>query len=96
MVGLLPGSDPTPSAETVIISAHHDHDGTSGGKVWHGDANNASGTVGVVTLARALAGNSQRPKRSILFVVFAAEERGLLAPITWQRTRCGPWRPRGR
>jgi hypothetical protein len=81
--GLLPGTDPALSAETVIISAHHDHDGATLGAggaldVFHGADDNASGTVGVVELAYAFAANPTRPKRSILFVVFAAEERGLL------------------
>lgn len=83
VVGLLRGSDPRLAAETVIISAHHDHDGSgpnaSGGTdIWHGADDNGSGTVGVVELARAFDANPARPKRSILFVVFAAEERGLL------------------
>ena len=78
VVGLLPGSDPTLSAETVIISAHHDHDGMAGPEIWHGADDNGSGTVGVVALARAFMANPARPKRSILFAVFAAEERGLL------------------
>jgi Peptidase family M28/PA domain len=83
VAGLLPGSDPTLSPETVIISAHHDHDGSvpnaaGGNDIWHGADDNGSGTVGVVELAHAFAANPTRPKRSILFVVFAAEERGLL------------------
>jgi hypothetical protein len=83
VAGLLEGSDPTLSAETILISAHHDHDGMSGTEIWHGADDNGSGTVGVVELARALtanvhAPNGDKPKRSILFVVFASEERGLL------------------
>lgn len=78
VVGLLEGSDPRLAPETIIISAHHDHDGDSGGQVWHGADDNGSGTVGVVALARAFAANPTRPRRSILFAVFAAEERGLL------------------
>jgi len=78
VVALLPGSDPTLGAETVIISAHHDHDGSNGPEIWHGADDNGSGTVGVVALARAFAENPAKPKRSILFCVFAAEERGLL------------------
>jgi Zn-dependent M28 family amino/carboxypeptidase len=99
VAGLLEGSDPTLKAETILITAHHDHDGFSpcakdaGGidqegkptpagagclQIWHGADDNGSGTVGVVNLARAFAANGARPKRSILFVVFASEERGLL------------------
>ena len=77
-VGLLPGSDERLRAETVLISAHHDHDGMSLDQIWHGADDNGSGTVGVVELAHAFSVNAVKPKRSILFVVFAAEERGLL------------------
>jgi len=75
---ILEGSSPALQGETVIISGHHDHDGMTEEGIWHGADDNGSGTVGVVELARAFARNPQRPKRSILFVVFAAEERGLL------------------
>ena len=99
VVALLKGSDPQLAAETIILSAHHDHDGTApcpagqGGsdqdgqptpagpdciQTWHGADDNASGTAGVIALARAFAANGTRPRRSILFVVFAGEERGLL------------------
>ncbi|HXP66322.1 MAG TPA: M20/M25/M40 family metallo-hydrolase [Steroidobacteraceae bacterium] len=83
VAGLLPGSDPTLAEETIIISGHHDHDGAAPGAagnldIWRGADDNGSGTVGVVALAHAFAANPTRPRRSILFVVFAAEERGLL------------------
>ncbi len=83
VAGLLEGSDPELKNETIIISGHHDHDGKSGKDIYYGADDNASGTTGVVTLARAMsanatADNGMKPKRSILFVVFAAEERGLL------------------
>ena len=80
VVALLPGSDPLLKNETLILSGHHDHDGSSqnGAQIWHGADDNASGTVGVVALARTFAAMPVRPRRSILFSVFAAEERGLL------------------
>jgi hypothetical protein len=78
VAGLLEGSDPKLSEETLIVGAHHDHDGADEKGIWHGADDNGSGTVGVVELAHAFADNPQKPKRSILFVVFAAEERGLL------------------
>jgi len=82
VAGLLPGSDPALAAETLIVSGHHDHNGASeveeqNGQrhldIWHGADDNGSGTV-----AHAFAANPIKPKRSILFVVFASEERGLL------------------
>jgi hypothetical protein len=79
VAGMVEGSDPRLSAETIIISGHFDHDGTeANGAIYHGADDNGSGTVGVVALARAFARNPAKPRRSIVFVVFAAEERGLL------------------
>ena len=78
VVGLLEGSDPTLQAETVIFSGHFDHNGIGPLGILHGADDNGSGTVGVVELARAFARNPVKPKRSLLFIVFAAEERGLL------------------
>lgn len=75
VVGLMPGSDPALAAETIIISGHHDHMGENkDGAIFHGADDNASGTTGVVELAHAFMANPAKPKRSILFVVFAAEE----------------------
>jgi hypothetical protein len=81
VAGLLEGSDPRLKGETILFSGHHDHNGMSGTEIWHGADDNGSGTVGVVALAHAFATSAARgekPKRSLLFVVFAAEERGLL------------------
>jgi hypothetical protein len=80
VVGVLEGSDPALRNEVIVISAHHDHDGPAGnvGAMFPGADDNGSGTVGVVALAHAFAKSGVRPKRSILFAVFAAEERGLL------------------
>ena len=78
-VGLIEGSDPRLKDETIIFSAHYDHDGPApDGKYYPGADDNGSGTVGVVELARAFAKNDIKPRRSLLFIVFAAEERGLL------------------
>ncbi len=78
VAGLIEGSDPALKAETIIFSGHFDHDGTGPLGILHGADDNGSGTVGVVELARAFALNPVKPKRSLLFIVFAAEERGLL------------------
>jgi hypothetical protein len=78
VVGLLEGSDPTLKAETIVYSGHHDHNGVGPAGVMHGADDNGSGTVAVVELAHAFGRTPLKPKRSILFIVFAAEERGLL------------------
>ena len=78
VIGMLEGSDPALRGETIVFSAHHDHDGEWDGRVHPGADDNGSGTVGVIELARAYARNSERPKRTLVFAVFTAEERGLL------------------
>jgi hypothetical protein len=78
VAGLLEGSDPALKAETVVFSGHFDHEGIAPNGIFHGADDNGSGTVGVVELARAFAMNPVKPRRSLLFIVFAAEERGLL------------------
>ena len=78
VIGMLEGSDPKLRAETILFSAHYDHDGAWDGEIRPGADDNGSGTVGVMELARAFVRNSARPKRTLLFAIFAAEERGLL------------------
>lgn len=78
VIGLIEGGDPNLKDETIIFSGHYDHDGVREGKIYYGADDNGSGTVGVIELARAFAMNPAKPKRSLLFAVFAAEERGLL------------------
>jgi hypothetical protein len=78
VAGLVEGSDPTLQAETIVLSAHSDHEGAGPLGIYHGADDNGSGTVGIVALAHAFAANPVKPRRSLLFIVFAAEERGLL------------------
>ena len=78
VAGLIEGSDPTLKAETIVFSGHFAHEGTGPAGIYHGADDNGSGTVGVVALAHAFASNPVKPRRSLLFIVFAAEERGLL------------------
>src|SRR6185295_16417888 len=65
VAGLLEGSDPVLKSETIVFSAHFDHDGISPVGILHGADDNGSGTVGVVELARAFAMNPVKPKRSL-------------------------------
>ena len=83
VVGVLDGSDPALRNETVLFSGHFDHEGVWDGKMYHGADDNGSGTVGVIELARAYARNPDKPKRSLVFAVFAAEERGLLGSYSY-------------
>jgi Zn-dependent M28 family amino/carboxypeptidase len=84
--GVLPGSDPRLAAQLVVLSAHHDHFGigepdASGDRIYHGAVDNASGCAQVLAIARALAALPQRPRRSVLALFVAGEERGLLGSM---------------
>ena len=70
--------------QTIIYSAHWDHvggaeqhPGVTGDNIWNGAWDNASGTIGVLEMARQLKA-APRPKRSIVFAHMAAEEMGLM------------------
>jgi Zn-dependent M28 family amino/carboxypeptidase len=81
--GVLPGSDAKLGAQVVVLSAHHDHFGigepdASGDRVYHGAVDNASGCAQVLAIAQALAALPERPRRSVLALFVAGEERGLL------------------
>lgn len=87
VLGLLEGSDPRLKEEVVVVGAHYDHLGLGAygsrtpdrlGEIHNGADDNASGSVGVVEMAEALVEAGYRPRRSILFMLFDAEEKGLL------------------
>jgi Zn-dependent M28 family amino/carboxypeptidase len=82
VVARLEGSDPVLKNEWVVYTTHWDHFGigpaVNGDTVYHGAIDNASGTGGLVELARAFAGTRPRPRRSILFLFVTGEEQGLL------------------
>ncbi len=81
LVGLVPGNDRELAKEFIIIGAHYDHIGIIGtatnDSIANGANDNASGTVTVLELARYF-GKNRPNKRSLLFVLFSAEEKGLL------------------
>lgn len=82
VVGLWEGSDPVLKNEMVAIGAHYDHVGTNPNargddKIWNGADDDGSGTVAVLSIAEALSKAKTRPKRSVLFVWHAGEEKGL-------------------
>ncbi|MFZ3341588.1 MAG: M28 family peptidase [Terriglobales bacterium] len=75
VVGLLEGSDPRLNAQTIIVTAHHDHMGEMNGHIYHGADDNGSGAAAVMRIAQAFVEGNARPKRSILFMVYDGEER---------------------
>jgi Peptidase family M28/PA domain len=87
VIGLLPGSDPARAKEAIVIGAHYDHVGLGGrlsvtpekvGEIHNGADDNASGTASIIEIARAAIADRSRFPRTLIFVAFAGEERGLL------------------
>lgn len=89
VVGMIEGSDPVLKKQIVVIGAHFDHVGQTGegwhyarlGRkkgIWHGADDNASGTVTVMAIAKAFASHQLNTKRTIVFILFSAEEGGLI------------------
>ena len=82
VVAVFEGSDPILKNEYVALGAHYDHVGVgpavNGDAIYNGADDDGSGTSALLAIAEALAKAKARPKRSVLFVWHAAEEKGLL------------------
>lgn len=86
IVGVLPGSDRSKASEAVVVGAHYDHVGLGGrlsvsperAEIHNGADDNASGTAAIIEMARAARQDRARFPRTLVFVAFAGEERGLL------------------
>jgi Zn-dependent M28 family amino/carboxypeptidase len=81
VVAVFEGSDPVLKNEYVALGAHYDHVGIgiplNGDAIYNGADDDGSGTTALLGIAEALAKASTRPKRSVLFVWHAGEEKGL-------------------
>jgi len=74
--------------EWVVIGAHYDHLGGfegEGDTIYNGADDNASGTAGILALARAFGSLETPPRRSIVIQAYSGEERGLLGSEAWVR-----------
>jgi hypothetical protein len=85
VIGVLEGSGPL-ADEFVVVGAHYDHLGYGGAgslapgsfEIHYGADDNCSGTVAVMELARRFAEKKERTGRTMVFMLFSAEEMGLL------------------
>jgi Zn-dependent M28 family amino/carboxypeptidase len=82
IVGLLPGADPKLKSEFVVLSAHLDHIGITppvkGDSINNGALDNASGVATTLEVAQLFRQDRQPLKRSVLFLIDTAEEKGLI------------------
>jgi len=75
VVGVIEGKD---SENIIVVGAHYDHYGTFNGYIWNGADDNGSGTVGIMTLAKAVMATGEKPEKTIVFAAWDGEEKGLL------------------
>ncbi len=91
LLGILEGSDPELKSEYIVVSAHYDHVGYGTyqnsygptGFIHNGADDNASGTAGILEVIEGMVQLENRPRRSILFALWDAEEKGLLGSKHW-------------
>lgn len=79
VLGYIEGGDL--KEELIVISAHYDHLGKEGNVVYNGADDDGSGTVAIIDIAKAFIKakkDGHGPRRSILFIAFSGEEKGLL------------------
>ena len=81
VAAILPGSDPELSKTYVLLTAHYDHTGVlasgEGDRINNGANDDASGVATVLALAEAFSQAPQRPKRTLVFMTYFGEEKGL-------------------
>lgn len=75
VLGMIEGKN---KDEVIVLGAHYDHIGMNAGYINNGADDNGSGTVGVVTLARAIQALDEQPEKTIVFALWTGEEKGLL------------------
>jgi hypothetical protein len=78
VLGMIEGSDPKLKDEYFVVGAHFDGLGAWQDYVYNGADDNASGSVGVMNIAKAIAASPVKPKRSVVFALWTGEEEGLL------------------
>lgn len=81
IVALLPGSDPKLKDEYIVVSAHLDHLGIgtaiNGDSIYNGMWDNATGSATVISIAKEFKKANLNLKRSVIFICYTAEEKGL-------------------
>lgn len=105
VAGLLEGADPSARQEIVVVGAHHDGqgmsgqadggrlpaaDGSSSDTIWNSADDNASSVAVLLEVARVL-GGGPRPRRSILFLTFGAEEHAFNGSFDYVAHPSFPW-----
>lgn len=80
IIGIIEGNS---NEQVVVLGAHYDHMGIGNGYIWNGADDNGSGTVGVLTVAKAIMESGKKPEKTIVAALWTAEEEGLLGSRYW-------------
>jgi len=98
ILGFIPGQDPPLKDEYILVGSHYDHEGISDGQIYYGADDNASGVSANLNVARAFSQLSSvnKPKRSVIFAFWDAEEKGMLGskyftlhpPVSLESLKC--------
>ena len=75
VIGVIEGKNPD---QIIVLGAHYDHLGKANGYTWNGADDNGSGTVGVMTIAKAIMDTGKKPEKTIIIALWTAEEEGLM------------------
>lgn len=87
VLGMVAGEDTT---RCIIVGAHYDHHGMFNGVLYPGADDNASGTAGIMMLAKALKESGIKPKVNIIFALWTGEEKGLIGSTYYARNPIFP------
>jgi len=82
VLGIIYGSDTT---RNIIVGGHYDHLGIRKGEIYNGADDNASGTAGMLSLAKVWADSHQKPSCNIIFAAWMGEEKGKLGSTYFAR-----------
>ncbi|TWT34542.1 M20/M25/M40 family metallo-hydrolase [Blastopirellula retiformator] len=91
ILAMLPGKNPELAEQVIVVGAHYDHVGYGNstnsfgptGYIHNGADDNASGTSGLLEVVEAFSKLAEPPQRSVLFVFWDGEEKGLLGSKHW-------------
>ncbi len=75
VLGMIEGVN---KGEFIVVGAHYDHLGKYNEYIFNGADDNGSGTVGMLSIARAMKATGRKPEKTIIFAAWSGEERGLL------------------
>jgi hypothetical protein len=94
VIGVWEGRDPVLKDSYVLVTAHYDHlgmkDTGEGDRIFNGANDNASGVSALIEFARAITSSTIKPRRSIVFMAYFGEERGLVGSRYYGRNPVFP------